>query len=377
MFDIIDDYRKNSPKFRVGEWVNVRGRQTELLTRLKQYWKRANTEVKSFNPLLTALYSISAISQDPLDIYYIAKEQTTGVANALGFVSEDNFGRVNRHGCFYNCDKEVYMNVSFNDSLSKVIDYTSNEDDPLAYQQWKPIRVKRHPYTDMSWELPTSDRYRKIFAKGETKRGICVIEIDLALLFTQWRIWRSRPESKFEDGTQKSRSNFLRAIPIPNMLEDHIDICFINRLFYKMVGLVPDNFKLSDRMSFSDTYFKIDEIIDFYLNKLRTSMVNAHQITDTIILPSGKTLGEFYKLPDVPRVHQNKLALSLPIFDYYKLIFGLLEKSENTKRATHFIQDFKWSNRAYRNGNVLRTIKGLNLPDLITELDLITSFMEG
>ena len=360
MFDMIDDFKYVSPKFTSPQLEALQMRSQDLIRRLKRYWLKSASVCQADHPLVNALYSIDAISQDFIDIYYIAKEQAGGVARAYGWVSDTDFGRVKCYGYMYSLRQEIYEYVDFPNSLKLITDYTlEQETDGRSYLHWKPIRVKKHPFTDFSYEIASSPRYRKEFFNGKEQDGICVFEVDLPLLYTMFRIWRSRPESRFETGEEKDYRVFIKTIVLPNMIEDHIDLCFINRFVKTLMYQEVDNWKLSDRMSAGNPYQYVDEVISWYIKKFHTSVLQPNLIASTIKLPSGKSLGEFYHLPDVARVFQNKLCLSLPILDYQYLIFGVLDFSDNMGRATHYKSDFKYSNKNYRGGGLVKTIKNL------------------
>lgn len=376
MFDMIDDFKYVSPKFTPPQLEALQVRSQELIRRLKDYWLKSNSACQGDHPLVTALYSINAISHDFIDIYYIAKEQAGGVARAYGWVSDTDFGRVKSYGYMYGLNKEIYEYVDFEDSLKLITDYTLNQETQgKSYLNWKPVRVKKHPFTDFSYEIAASTRYRKEFLVDRDKDGICVFEVDLPLLYTMFRIWRSRPESRFETGEMKDYRVFIKSIVLANMIEDHVDLCFINRFLNTLLYQEVDNWKLSDRMSAGNPYQYIDEVITWYIKKFHTSVLQPNLIASTIKLPSGRCLGEFYKLPDVARVFQNKLCLALPILDYQHLIFGILDFSDSMGRATHYVNDFKYSNKNYRGSGLVKTIKNLPPRLVLPEFDKISQLI--
>lgn len=360
MFDMIDDFKYVSPKFTPPQLEALQMRSQGLIRRLKEYWLRSASACQADHPLVNILYSIDAISRDFVDIYYIAREQAGGIARAYGWVSDTDFGRVKSYGYMYSLKQEIYEYVDFDDSLTLITNYTlEQEADGKGYLHWKPIRVKKHPFSDFSYEIASSTRYRKEFFNGKEQDGICIFEVDIPLLYTMFRIWKSRPESKFETGEEKDYRLFIKTVVLPNMIEDHIDLCFINRFVKTLMYQEADNWKLSDRMSAGNPYQYVDEIIKWYIKKFHTSVLQPNLIASTIKLPSGKCLGDFYQLPDVARVFQNKLCLSLPILDYQYLIFGVLDFSDNMGRATHYVSDFKYSNKNYRGSGLVKTIKNL------------------
>mgnify|MGYP000856395583 CR=1 FL=1 len=96
MFDMIDDYKPTSPKFIVPQMGMVQERSQQLIKRLRRYWLGSGSFCQGDHPLVNALYSIDAISDELVDIYYIAKEQAGGVARAYGWVSDTGFGKIKK-----------------------------------------------------------------------------------------------------------------------------------------------------------------------------------------------------------------------------------------------------------------------------------------
>lgn len=376
MFDMIDDFKKVSPKFTVPQMSMVQERSQALIKRLRRYWLGSASVCQADHPLVKALYSIDAISNDYLDIYYIAREQAPGVSRAYGWVSDTGFGKIRSYGYMYSLKQEIYTYVDFPDSLRLVTDYTLEQDtDGRSYLDWKPVRVKKHPFTDLSYEIPSSTRYRKEFFNNEEQDGICIFEVDLPLLYTMFRIWRNRPESKFETGEEMTYNTFIKTVVLANMIEDHVDLCFINRFVKTLNYLDVDNWKLHERMSAGNTYQYVDDVIAWYIKKFHTSVLQPDLVGSTIQLPSGRCVGEFYQVADVPRVHQNKLCLTLPILDYQYLIFGVLDFSDNLGRAKHYITEFKYNDKAYRGAGIMKTIGNLKPRLILPEFDRISQLI--
>lgn len=378
MFDMIDDFKLTSPKFIVPQMQMVQERSQRLIQRLRRYWLGSASFCQGDHPLVRALYNIDAISDDLVDIYYIAKEVSPGVARTYRWVLDSGFGKVSDYGYMYGLNQEIYTYVDFPDSLKLITDYSmieEGEEKGRSYLDWKPVRIKKHPFNDFSFEIPTSSRYGKEFLKERSREGIAIFEVDLPLLYTMFRIWRSRPESRFETGERMNYNHFIKTVVLPNTIEDHVDLCFINRLTNTLMYQENDNFKLSDRMSASNTYQYVDDVIAQFIKKSFTSVLQPNLIASTVVLPSGKSLGEFYRVADVPRVMQNKLCLSLPIWDYDYLVFGLLNFSDNLDRAKHYITDFKYHNKAYRSAGILKTIKNLPVKMVLQEIDKVAQLI--
>ena len=376
MFDMIDDYKPTSPKFIVPQMKQVQERSQELIKRLRRFWLGSGSFCQGDHPLVNALYNIDAIANDLIDIYYVAKEQADGVARAYGWVNDTGFGRIKSYGYMYGLHQEMYTYVDFPDSLKLITDYAlDQESDGRSYLDWKPVRIKKHPFNDFSYEIPTSSRYTKEFLKDRSRDGIAIFEVDLPLLYTQFRIWLSRPESRLETGEQMAYNVFIKTIVLANTLEDHIDLCFINRLTNTLNYQENDNWKLSDRMSAGDTYQYVDDVIAQFIKKCHTSVLQPNLIGSTIVLPSGRTLGEFYRVADVPRVMQNKLCLVLPVLDYNYLVFGLLDFSDNLGRAKHYITDFIYHNKAYRGAGIPKTVKNLPVKMVLQEFDKVAQLL--
>lgn len=376
MFDMIDDYKPTSPKFVVPQMGMVQERSQQLIKRLRRYWLGSGSFCQGDHPLVNALYSIDAISDELVDIYYIAKEQAGGVARAYGWVSDTGFGKIKSYGYMYGLNQEMYTYVDFPESLKLITDYSmEQEGDGRSYLNWKPVRVKKHPFNDFSYEIATSSRYTKEFLKDKPKEGIAIFEVDLPLLYTQFRIWLSRPESRLETGEQMAYNVFIKTVVLANMIEDHIDVCFINRLTNTLNYVDNDNWKLHDRMSAVNPYQYVDDVIKQFIKKSFTSVLQPNLIGGTVVLPSGRTLGEFYRVTDVPRVMQNKLCLTLPVLDYQYLVFGLLDFSDNLSRAKHYITDFKYHNKAYRGAGIMKTVKNLPVKMVLQEFDKVAQIL--
>ena len=128
-------------------------------------------------------------------------------------------------------------------------------------------------------------------------------------------------------------------------------------------------------MSAGDTYQYVDDVTAQFIKKCHTSVLQPNLIGSTIVLPSGRTLGEFYRVADIPRVMQNKLCLVLPVLDYNYLVFGLLDFSDNLGRAKHYVTDFTYHNKAYRGAGIPKTVKNLPVKMVLQEFDKVAQIL--
>lgn len=330
---------------------NVKRTFTANHTTFVKYWRNMNWVVKSDHILVGLIVQLSTNAFTPIDIYNSIRRNLDGVTMNRGIGSSVGYAKVQPKSHFYGHEcKEILIEQPFDDSIQQLFS--------THYTEWETIRAVQHPFTSFDYQLANG----KLRHSGEY--GICVLKMDLALLYTQYVLWRRDTfRSKYEDGTSKSIMNFVHSYPIVNLVKSHNERVWYNRLFNKVKSETVSNYKPDNRPVLLDPYLYLDQIQDKLIDDMEKSRANFHEWCCWIPGITTKNLKEHLKQDNTLSTQQNRLPWLLGELSTIEMLVRL-ELITNTNASTGYCSEIVRLNKNYLNSRLYGTIKGLPFEEI-------------
>lgn len=332
MFQLVDNYQKGSPRF-IPQLLPYCWEQHKLnLERTKTYYRNNNNYINPQHPLAIAInmFDESLIPEgDLIRAYYIAREQSVGIANALGFTHDGHVGKIKNRGLNYSSRNEIYVSVSFDDTLTQLINYLA-EPTAMRWVEWTPMKVVEHPFKDLAYDIPTSLQY--VYRRKETPTYMInspkIFHVDLALLFIMYRCWKLSTFCLTEDGDYRTPPNFIGEFVMPNSLESHMNVSYRNRLISLCQGNTLEEFDFKPVGNHGVTIGHVGFIkqqLPAAMNKLiiecKKNPENLKRLLSTLsTLTEGVTLSDLLVSNGELRTHQSTLVYLIPVLKLLYLV---------------------------------------------------------
>lgn len=172
------------------------------------------------NILIRILQSITEeFTGDIIEFMGRVHKVGTDLSRTIGMTSNYGTGKVFKGSLYSGCD-EIFI-------AGRNEDYMWTD----LWYNWRDVAsvtVVDHPLTEMTYFMPGVTNEARI-----SNPGLCVFFVDIALLYTQWNLYRSAVKDP-------SMELFITEIVMPNMMKSHMDICMLNRLMLRM-GLIEES----------------------------------------------------------------------------------------------------------------------------------------
>lgn len=315
--------------------------------RITRYWRDMNWTVRSDHILVGILNGLSSSTNEPSSNYRIARDVALTYTSPRGIVSPVNYGKVQFKSNFYGHEcQEILIEQPFDDAIEQL--FTKH------YSEWDPVRVVYHPFTSFDYQLPNNKR------RLSEEKGICIIKIDIGLLFAQYKAWRNdKLASQYDEETSKSVMNFIHSYPITNMMKSHLETVWFNRLKNRYFGVANSDNKSDTRLAMSSSYYHVDEVHDDIIRYLNLSRGSVQDFACWIPGIFTNSLKDFLMDDTVMNTHQNRLAKYLAEVPYLSLLFGIdfkIESKASGMERNEYIRKFKIMN----SGKLFSTIRNLD-----------------
>lgn len=358
MLSIFKDIPDRQPPRIPPRLHNVKQILHENHERIVEFWRGMNWAVRSDHILVAMLTQIpDIISYNPLDIYRHAQDTMEQFTSARGIGSSITYSRVQPRSYFYGSQcQEIIISQPFDDAIDQI--FTAH------YVNWETLRIVTHPFTTFDFQLANG----KVRKSGEA--GLCVIKMDLALLYTQYRLWlKDKKRSMYDDGTARSIMNFIHSYPVVNLLKSQTERAWFNRLFNISEGLPNLDTREDTRLFMSNPYIGVDDILRKLDSDIKRSRNNFHDWVCWIPGIFGKNLKAHLVQDTILETQQNKLPWALGWLRPMHWMFKLeneIKTGSNTKYAAEYLRKYK----EYMYGRTFGTIRGLKYD---TVLDAFTN----
>lgn len=360
MYSLFEKRMTASPAVMVAaNWTNVRAGLQANLGKVVQFYRNAPMAVRADHFIVRLLQSITVSKLMPLERFYSNVDglYSLNLGMALKMTSEISRGHV-FDGDFYGPD-----------STEVLIAHTTEFDPFQADRYWqnlRPIRVLRHPRSDLGLNLPDGE-------KSGSEYGIAVLAINVPMLAVQWRAFWTREqfEAQLKGTSPRGVTHFVHQYVLPNMLYSHLDYVLFNRIDNLLQGRPMG--EATEKHSFALPHWERQ------LNAVQTTMLdqlarNTKDFTTTLYnIPalSQANLLEVMKVPRLVPTRQVEWALSLsrlPALDFLTEISVEGGGFKNGQELNQLRQEM----RAFKTGHVFQQMLPLDVySDVKIELDRI------
>lgn len=216
MFELFSSYpESNAGGPHPAQWNYVKRHTLENIQKVQNYYHNSSVFINSDHVLIDILYGLGVSMNLPIDDYYReVRNKCLNLAMSLGLTSSVYKGRVQR-SAFYgdNCVEVIIAS-------DEPFDYRTD------YAEWRQVCAVKpllHPFTALDMPPPFSHH-------PHSEYGVAVICINIPMLAVQYRAFVEN-ELKSED--QAGAASFIARYVWPNMLPDHLEQAWFNRLYAK------------------------------------------------------------------------------------------------------------------------------------------------
>jgi hypothetical protein len=295
------------------EWTYLKTSMQYNLTRVKNYYRNTTSTVPASHLLVRLLQSLPISKTTDIDTYY-RQVNSIALSHSMGMQMTSAYYR----GKFFT---GVFYGKRSLECLLVVDDSFNHR---LAHDNWKDLVAVKpilHDKTDMKLLLPDGVDYSDELSSS-------IVLINLPMLAIQYRAFYLEHMSSGNVNAQKSTMNFVAQYVIPNMLNAHLDLCFINRLIsrYYNNNNTPVNYTKKHPFALIELDSQIDRVIDKLLDYINKAPKRFDLILKTI--PSFEKQNAYSALimPDIAPTKQVHWATMLSRLKYIAFLFDISGK---------------------------------------------------
>lgn len=245
-------------------------------------------------------------------------DRTPQVAKALGFVHP------------LNSNAEIFTGQFYNKHINEIIivDDSEEPDYELIKTRWfmlSAIKIITHPFNDIDMNL-CDGKYPSYNTSGTA--GFIV---NVPMLMLQYKYWIKRGLAAESSTAILSPRHFISQLVIPNLLSEHLDICFINRAMtiyrQKPVPLMYKRhpFQMADYTS------RVDEIIEQQVEAFRKAPFDTRNFYTLFASLLKESWLLSIKLPDIAPTINTRWALELYSLPYILFMCEVLSNKDVSK----------------------------------------------
>lgn len=310
------------------------------------YYRNHVTQVDNRHLVVRILLSLAvSMRRDPQNYADVVSDFTAQLCGMLHITGSLNYGRVFSPGVFYgpNCTEIIVSDDTEFDAVQAARDW----------QQLKPIRVVRHPFTDLN--------YARCDGRYQSKEtGVAVIAINIPMLAIQYREWFIQEYKRDPKGIHHRTHQFVSMFPLTNMLESHLDLCLFNRMsaLYRGDDVAP--YQKAHPFYVIDYTPKVDDVLQKELTILQRRPLTFGQIVESVPAISVPTLLDVMRLPSVIPTRQVKWALLIARLPLIRFLVQLNYDADNPKNQA-YLNRLKIQLHAARTDRVLEAVLPNNI----------------
>jgi hypothetical protein len=235
------------------------------------------------------------LSMDPVIYSDKVLDIALNVAQILKMTSPLSRGHVFNTSLFYGDNVQEILLAN--------IDPYDKQDLLVNWRDAAPIRILRHPKTDLNLYLLNR-------SVQTSEGGLSVISINIPMLATQYRLW-CQYEGQDNGDSPESIATFLTRYPINNMLYSHFDLALFNRLFAMFKGLALSNGANHSPFWQLDLTHRVDAVLVKQLIVYRDREADFDNFLRETPSVTADNLKELFRLPPTLINRQNTWALTL------------------------------------------------------------------
>lgn len=308
---------------RYPEWNYVRDGLRRNLATVVKYYRKNPIAVKSSHFLVRLLQSITVPQSQPIDRYYDNVDALSlNLSMALKMTSAIYDGRI-FDGVFYGEGSSEVI-IAHNDSFDIY-------DAEKHWENLQPIKVLRHPFSDLGLSIPDGRR-------NGVETGLSVIAINIPMLALQYRMFRLNEMRMNPMDSQRSIYHFVHMYALTNMLFSHLDVAVFNRINNLQTGAPMGDVVRKHSFYITDYGSKLNQVQSKILKALDRMSHDFVSTLMTVPLVVKDSLAQAVEMPDVVPTRQVVWALLVARTPVLGFLFRTAKDGANTRNQQQMSQ---------------------------------------
>lgn len=346
---------------RVPGWNNIRDGLRRNLDTVVRYYRNHPMAVQSDHFLVRMLQSIDVPLSLNIERYADnVQAMALNLSMALKMTSSIYRGQI-FPGVFYGPDTFEVL-IATNDDFD-IFDAEKN------WKDLQPVRVLRHPITDVALKLPNG-------GDNSTDSGIAVILINIPMLAVMYRSFRLEQANWAEvyQESQLSTMQFVHMYVLPNMLFTHIDHAVFNRMHALQMGAPIGETKRPHSFHLVDWDARLTQWQTQMLGLMTKIGRDFRGMMHEIPLVVANDLDSLMQLPIMVPTQQVVWALSisrLPILDFLVRTSKAGASTTNRNEVNYILRQI----RMYKRNSMMKVLTPDVLTEVMFEIDTIESML--
>lgn len=267
------------------EWNYIKTNTLINIQRVQQYYRHSAVAVPTHHFLVRLLQSIPVPKHMDIDSYYRAVNNM-----ALGHCASMQMTSAHYRGKFFTGVAYGKQSLECLLTVDDTFNYQHVHDNWQDVVAVKPIM---HDKSDLSLLVPTGVDYSNELSNS-------VLLINLPMLAIQYRAFYLANVNMASTSSNKTIMHFVAQYVLPNMLPQHLDLCFINRLMNRYYNKQrPIVFNTRHPFGLINLEAQMDIVIDKILGYIKTAPRRFDLILKTIPSFSKENAYKALLMPDI------------------------------------------------------------------------------
>lgn len=311
-------------------------RYDEQIIRLKWHYRRAVHVVPNEHLLVQLLRHAGVAYSGNDELYYNSvRAQVNRIATALKINTSVHANGKQTRSSFYGSGVSEYI-VAVSNPFIRGVDYDKH------WPSIEPVKVRYHPYSDLSFNLPDNEG---------NATGYAVIEVNIPLLMLQFIKWKQWTETRYAH--KPTVQQFIFQFPLVNMLSSHADVCWMNRMVNAQAVRPNGTDKKRYGLALPDLSGLADKDQETVISRILKINVNAIEVGQIVPMAISQNLWDFSLPPNIDYTRQNAvyhLMGFLPWLSFMAQVSFQTDNHDNRELAYLVEQTLRtWSNARWFN----------------------------
>jgi hypothetical protein len=291
--------------------------------KLTIYLQSSAPPASATHPLLRLIYSFVTSTNLSAERYsQEISDSALRFASAQGFTTSVSFGR-------------TFKGVFYGPGITEIIvGYDEWFDLDASVKNWRSVQAVKpflHPKSDLGLQVLNGKPHSQ-------ETGLAVIGVNIPLLAIQyWAFLHDKTSLSSQLGVQ----GFLSRYVIPNMLQSHVELAFLNRIFkrYYIIDSEQDTeLLIKHRIALPEYKYYLDKVIDTVIvNLSRVNYMFEHQLQNIPAFYHDNMLSALI-MPDIMQTQQVDWALIVSRLRYLSFLTDLTSNKSVYSNRMHGVQ---------------------------------------
>lgn len=333
------------------QFVYLKGYLKKDLIKVESYYRNWVTSIKNEHLLVRLLLGLNVSFKRDIQNYVDVIGDNIGLfCNSLKITNSLGYGKVFTPGVFYGLNTTEII----------VADET-RFDVYEAYKHWrdlKPIRILRHPFTDLNMGLARGNEYES------REYGIAVIAINVPMLALMYRAWCAYEAQQNREASYGVR-HFIAMFVIPSMVSSHLDISLFNRMVSLYFKEDVASFHKAHSFFTTDRTAEVDDYLKKEIAILKKRRMTFDELLNIVPCVTSPTLYDLMRLPEVIPTRQVKWGLMIAQLPLLRFLLDIDHETDSGKNSYYLARLRTWL-RIVRTDRVLENVLPL---DVLNDID--------